>query len=801
MVSAALPISGVVSDGLVAAISALTAVDPFGSGVTGWLVVGLIGLAANGNDEAIQALLERVRRARATSTDDMTLDIDADDTALDIDGDETIDELADAIEALVADALACEQELDRKSTLLDSLFEQLPAHVYVKDEDGRHVRTTTPYSYAEYSRPESYFIGKTDLEIYPKAAAREWYEDDMHVIETGEPILDRVEWAPDMEEWMVTSKVPWRGEDGSIRGLIGISQPITEQKQRELALETLHETTQRLLGVESIDAAARIVADAAPAILDAEATGIYRYDEDANRLRPSALSDDFDSWAGTDVVEPETESLLWQSYVTGTISVVDDTEDVTGGGPFATGSTNGLVVPLGGHGVFVAVFASSAIDVETNRLAETVGATTEAVFDRLETTAELRERDAEIEAQNERLRRQVRINETIRGIDQSLIAADSRAELETAVCEQLLADDAVAFAWIGAFDAAGETLEPRAWAGDAGSYLDTVALDRSADALEPAVETAVDGTLTLVETVAANVQREPWRRAALAADFQSVLAVPIALDEYEYGVLSVYATESSVFGDLEATVLAELGESIANAIASLTTRQALHSDTFVSLRLRIEDAGDLLTAIAAAGDCTVSYEGLVPHADGGARLFVRTTDADPSTVETVLDSHNAIASYRVVSVDEVDAVFELTVGTETVVSTLVRHGGRPRSITADADGLDVQIDVPVSTDVRSFVEMLEAAATVELRGRKEVTRTLNTTQGLVEALLEQLTEKQLETLRTAYLSGYFNWPRDTTGEELASILDVSQPTVNRHLRLGEQRIMARLFDPDAGPDQ
>ena len=788
MVSAALPISGVVSDGLVAAISALTAVDPFGSGVTGWLVVGLIGLAANGNDEALQALLERARRARDGET--VTFDIDSDDA---------IEALADAIEALVADALACEQELDRKSTLLDSLFEQLPAHVYVKDEDGRHVRTTTPYSYAEYSRPESYFIGKTDLEIYPKAAAREWYEDDMHVIETGEPILDRVEWAPDMEEWMVTSKVPWRGEDGSIRGLIGISQPITEQKQRELALETLHETTQRLLGVESIDAAARIVADAAPAILDAEATGIYRYDEDANRLRPSALSDDFDSWAGTDVVEPETESLLWQSYVTGTISVVDDTEDVTGGGPFATGSTNGLVVPLGGHGVFVAVFASSAIDVETNRLAETVGATTEAVFDRLETTAELRERDAEIEAQNERLRRQVRINETIRGIDQSLIAADSRAELETAVCEQLLADDAVAFAWIGAFDAAGETLEPRAWAGDAGSYLDTVALDRSADALEPAVETAVDGTLTLVETVAANVQREPWRRAALAADFQSVLAVPIALDEYEYGVLSVYATESSVFGDLEATVLAELGESIANAIASLTTEATLSSETTLSLTLRLEESDDFLVDLARATGGTVRYEGLATRTDDETRLFVRTSGVEPATVAAVLADRHDVVSHRLVRAD--DGVFEVTIRGTTVVSTLVRHGGRPRSITADTDGLDVQIEVSVDTDVRSFVEMLEATATVELRGRTEVTRSTTTEQAVVDAMLDPLTDRQRDVLHTAYLSGFYNWPRDTSGQELADALGVSQPTVNRHLRLGEQAIMAALFEPPSTDEQ
>jgi len=125
---------------------------------------------------------------------------------------------------------------------------------------------------------------------------------------------------------------------------------------------------------------------------------------------------------------------------------------------------------------------------------------------------------------------------------------------------------------------------------------------------------------------------------------------------------------------------------------------------------------------------------------------------------------------------------------------MVRHSGRPQSIEATADGSDIVVDVPVSTDVRSFVEMVGQEQSVELVSKREVARSLQGQERLVDAILEHLTERQQEVLRTAFFAGFFNWPRDTTGEEIAEMLGVSQPTVNRHLRRGQQRVMCQLFE-------
>jgi predicted DNA binding protein len=51
-------------------------------------------------------------------------------------------------------------------------------------------------------------------------------------------------------------------------------------------------------------------------------------------------------------------------------------------------------------------------------------------------------------------------------------------------------------------------------------------------------------------------------------------------------------------------------------------------------------------------------------------------------------------------------------------------------------------------------------------------------------------------LRTAYFGGFFEWPRESTSEDIAELLNVSQPTINRHLRLSQQRLLSQLFEND-----
>ena len=121
-----------------------------------------------------------------------------------------------------------ERELREQANLLDHIFNQVPSALYVKDEEARFVRKRN------YDHDPDDYVGKTDVEFFGDSEyTRETYADDLRVIEEGERIINKEEYNPLSDEWVLTSKVPWRDADGEIQGLIGVSRLITEKKEFE----------------------------------------------------------------------------------------------------------------------------------------------------------------------------------------------------------------------------------------------------------------------------------------------------------------------------------------------------------------------------------------------------------------------------------------------------------------------------------------------------------------------------------------------------------------------------------------
>jgi PAS domain S-box-containing protein len=652
-----------------------------------------------------------------------------------------------------------------------------------------------------------------DAAVDPELAASFPHPDDRSrvgavvdaALEDGESyeLEHRMVTAAGAERWVRSTGEPIRDgadSDGEITGVRGTIQDITEAKERALALESLHGVARDLLGTGTESAVAALVVEAADEILEASGAAVYRLDADVNALDPIARTDGFAALcdATASVGAGDGDSVLWDAYVAGTGAVVDDPATFDRSRVFGSDVEDAVVVPIGDHGVLAVATGAGPIDDGARRLIETLVATTEAAFDRLESETGLREREAELAERNRRLNRQITITEFIRGIDQSLVGADSRAEIERTVPERLLEADLIDFAWIGTVDAGGTELEPRAWAGSGREYLTDVPLAYEGSA-EPAVRTARSGSPTVVSNVVEGLRAEGWRRHALDRSYQSVLSVPLSYAEYTYGVLTVYADEPDAFADLERTVLTELGAGIANAITAAKTREALHADRSLELTLRLEGTADLLARIASASGACVEYEGLGTHAADESLLFFETSGVPADDVQDALEDLVSVTDHRLVSDSGEDCRFEATVAGEVVASRLVRHGGSPRAIRADETGTELTVDVPTGTDVREFVGTLEEGyPSVELLARRHVERSLGTRRDLVTSLLDALTDRQREVLRTAYFAGFFEWPRESTGEEIADLLGVSQPTVNRHLRIGQRRLVAQLFEPD-GP--
>ncbi|MFW5949799.1 MAG: PAS domain-containing protein [archaeon] len=118
-----------------------------------------------------------------------------------------------------------EAQFKRERNMLESLLNHLPETIFFKDKQGRHVRA----SRALHEMHED-LIGKTDKDLYDEELADTSYRDDLRVVETETPIVDKVEptpSSPETDSWTMTTKVPWYSEDGTVEGLIGHSKTVS----------------------------------------------------------------------------------------------------------------------------------------------------------------------------------------------------------------------------------------------------------------------------------------------------------------------------------------------------------------------------------------------------------------------------------------------------------------------------------------------------------------------------------------------------------------------------------------------
>ncbi|MFC6974135.1 ATP-binding protein [Halomicroarcula sp. GCM10025709] len=209
-----------------------TAIDEFVDGTSGDRVTEL---AAAVEDTALDS----------TAQDDLTTPPLDDPPTPNVDAG-TVEELLSA--GIDADQLS---RLLHKSRLFDTIMESIPVHLYIKDIDARHLYVST--GYFEESLDE--FIGNTDPEIGLVADrhARRAHREDEHVIRSGEPVLDKVEYLPMLDQWNLTSKVPWHGPDGEVVGLIGVTRDISARKERQNEVRRQNERLERFANMVSHD--------------------------------------------------------------------------------------------------------------------------------------------------------------------------------------------------------------------------------------------------------------------------------------------------------------------------------------------------------------------------------------------------------------------------------------------------------------------------------------------------------------------------------------------------------------------
>jgi len=690
----------------------------------------------------------------------------------------------------VTEQVTLERDLRRSEELHRVTLNNMTDTVLITDEDGEYT----------YVCPNVHFIfGYTAEEIRDRGTIDALLGEDL--FDRGElaaaGVLKNIECTvtdkAGREHTLLVNVREVSIQDGTI---LYSCRDITKRKQREEALTSLQETAREFLYAETHQEIAQHVVDDVPSVLGLDASAVYLFDVDANEIRPAAHSRTMTERHGPlPTVHADGETLPSYSFVEDETLVFEDVHAADRLDNPATDLRSAMYIPLGNHGVLVAGSAEVGVfDEVTQELADLLAASAEAALDRVAREARLREQDRELQRRNEQLTALNRISDTIREIDQAMVRAETQEEIDHTVCERLTDTDRFEFAWIGSVDPATDTVEPRAWAGAEQGYLDGRSVAVAASETEPAGRTAATGEVTLVNNVAAGLRDAPWRSDALTRDFLSVLSIPLVYNDLRHGVLTVYADTKDAFDGTARAVLSELGETIASALSAIERKHALLTTSMTRVEFAIEDPTFLLSRLARTAECTLSYEGGIQHTSDGEGVFVTVEDADVRTVAETAADMAAIDDVTRISGDGPEGgVLRLGLSGPFLALELADHGAIFREATADPTATTLVVDVPESIDARNITRLVrETFSTVELERKR--TLELGSDRDLHSQFLADLTERQLEVLRTAYYSGYFESPRENSGEEVAKTLDISPPAFYQHVRTVQRKLFAALFE-------
>ncbi|MDL5361024.1 bacterio-opsin activator domain-containing protein [Halalkalicoccus sp. NIPERK01] len=417
---------------------------------------------------------------------------------------------------------------------------------------------------------------------------------------------------------------------------------------------------------------------------------------------------------------------------------------------------------------------------------------------------ERKRREKRLDFQREQLASINRLNRAIREITHAAIGASSQGEIERQVCDRLVEMGIYALVWTGRVDRGGRTVTPSRTAGDDEGYLDGIGIAvGSADPLGqgPTGVAVRTHEPQFVRDVREDAAYGPWRTRALNRGFRSTAAIPIRHEGVLYGVLNVYATRTDAFTTVERETLTHLGEVVGHAIHAIEQRKVLAGDAVLELEFRNEAIARTFTAGLDADDggpVEISIERTVAADEGSALQFVTVSGMSAEQYEAALRRFPSTDRVRHVAGDADDELlFEIRERGPSISATIASYGGRITGWTITPDELRLFAELPPEVDTRAVTEAIgEVYPGTELLAQRTKAREEVTLHTLDGALTDRLTDRQRTALAAAYVAGYFEWPRTTTGEEVAEMLDVSPPTFAQHLRTAERKLFAALYDAD-----
>ncbi|HWB64805.1 MAG TPA: CHASE3 domain-containing protein [Chitinophagales bacterium] len=138
--------------------------------------------------------------------------------------------------------LKLQEELKQANNFLNSILENIPNMIFVKDAQNLRFVRFNRAGEKLLSQKRENLIGKNDYDFFPKEQADFFTANDREVFLKGE-VMDIPEepiQTPAGTHWLHTKKIPLYDENGNPKYLLGISEDITNSKDRITQIRQLN---------------------------------------------------------------------------------------------------------------------------------------------------------------------------------------------------------------------------------------------------------------------------------------------------------------------------------------------------------------------------------------------------------------------------------------------------------------------------------------------------------------------------------------------------------------------------------
>jgi len=423
-----------------------------------------------------------------------------------------------------------------------------------------------------------------------------------------------------------------------------------------------------------------------------------------------------------------------------------------------------------------------------------------------------------------------RLQGLVGDVMEAVLRSTDRADIERTVVEQLAGVEDYAFAWVGRVDLRREAIVPAAAADDA-TLPEDAAVPLDAD--DP-VALALDRhepelCRDRAEVVLDDVHDAVFDELGIGSG-GAMSAFPLVYGSTEYGVLVLYARAADALDERELAVIQVLSRVASTAINAAEGRRILATDSVVELEVTLRAPGLFFADLSADLDCVLEYEGTLygsgeadaaesrtgadgdtpvsrtgadgdtvasrtgADADAGATMLFVASDVDPEALLTAARAHEGVADARLVSTGDDAAVLEVRVAAPPLVEHVAERGAETTAFRVEDGLVRATFELPAGAEPRGLVEALEDRyESVSLAARRERERREQTRSELLDDIEGALTDRQRLALEKAHVGGFFDWPREVSGEDLAASMDISPSTYHQHLRAAERKVLDALF--------